>query len=325
MPSFQISDPPPTATLAETTENGRALAKATVNFVVENKTPVKRAALAKIIPEAQDDPGIYVIEGASSTMPTVRSLDFDPNLSQTVKVTITVPRAEVAKKGAFHLRVTNDPETDDDAVDSRPVAFEAAALAAAPAVKRPFPWWALIAAAAILVVAGVGVWWVFFRTSYPSLDEIRTNTVGQPLAAAVAYVESKLMTAIPQEVPTGPREPRIVDTAAVVGKNVTLTFDPGVVIPPLVGEGVGKLRETFDAFAGRANMEITATTNDPNECSDIVTVQQPPAGEYKSHKNFFFHVRNGTKSRRLCLGIIFDFELEDWTRLSPDIVINPGG
>ena len=231
MPSFQISDPPPTATLTETTENGRALARATVSYVVENKTPVKRAALAKVIAETQDDPGIYVIEGASSTMPTVCSIDFDPNLSQTVKVTVTVPRAQAARKGAFHLRVTNDPETDDDAIDSRPVAFEAAALPPAPVTKQPFPWWMVIAAAAILLVAGGGVWWAFFRTSYPSAEEILAQYRGQPVQDAVAFAEGRGMTVVRRIVR---RDGETLDTVLEVTKNppdgreAVITYDPGV-------------------------------------------------------------------------------------------------
>jgi hypothetical protein len=321
MPTFQISDPPPTVTLTEATENGRQVAKANVSFVVENKTPVKRAAVARVIAEAQDDPGIYLIEGASSTMTTVRSIDFEPNGSQTVNVTITVPRGEAIKKGAFHLRVAKDTETDDDAVDSRPIAYEAAALVAAPAPKRPFPWWAAIAAVVILLVAGVGVWWVFLRSTYPTAEEIRNNTVGQRVDVAVGYVEGEEMIPILQEVPTGGRDPQVVDTVTVDGRNVTLAFDPGVAVPRLQGEPLSTLDTVVPTLTGKATISLIQLSDDPSSCGDRISGQVPlnDANLYKTHTNFLIRWRDGTKTD---CGFVPPWVLDDLVTRFDHVFIN---
>jgi hypothetical protein len=326
MPTFQISDPPPTAPLAEATENGRQVAKATVSFVVENKTPVKRAAVARVIPEAQDDPGIYLIEGASSTMTTVRSIDFEPNGSQTVNVMVTVPRTEAAKKGAFRLRVAKDSEGDDDAVDSRPVAFEAAAATAAPPPpKRPFPWWAVIAAAVIVLIGAGAVTWVVWP-KYPGLAEIQRETVGKKIGEAIVYLESKGMTPVLAADPTSPREPMIVDKVAVADQEVTLMYDPGVELPILKGEYLSILDNVVPALAGKATIQLVREADDPGACVDLISNQSPQAlgNIYKTGTQFFVFWKHGASVDRRCsrlFDVLIPFDLQSYVAAHPDVIV----
>jgi hypothetical protein len=301
MPTFQISDPPPTVTLAEATENGRQIAKATVSFVVENKTSLKQAAVARVIPETSDDPGSYLIEGASPTMTTVRSVDFDPNGAQTVNVTITVPRSDIAKKGAFHLRVAKDTETDDDAVDSRPVAFETAAAAAAAKPKRPFPRWAAIAAGVIIVLGAGAVAWAAWP-KYPSVEEIQRATVGRHIVEAIHYLERKGLSHTLAHDPASPLGAEIVHTTIVVDHDVTLVYDPGILLRSLIGERLSILQTLVPRFAGEATIHLIRESDDPNDCFDKIVNQSPLAlsDVYEIGTKFVIFWRHGLSQDPNC-------------------------
>ena len=230
MPSYQISDPPTNPRLEEATVGGKAVSRGTVSFVVENKTPVKRMAVAKIIPDKPDDPGIYVITGSSKTLPTVSNLDLAPNQSQTIQVSITVPRGPVAKSGAFRLRVANDGDSDNDSIDSRPVAFEVPALSAGADPKRQFPWWALIAAVSVLITVA-GASWYLLKPNTLTIDEIKKLADNSPIDDAMKTLQSNDLKPVRLIKRQDSAKPGVVINVELEFSDpatVYLSYDPGI-------------------------------------------------------------------------------------------------
>jgi hypothetical protein len=253
-------------------------------------------------------------------MPTLFTLDFEPNQSQTVQVSVTVPRSTAAKKGAFRLRVAKDSESDDDSIDSRPVAFEVAALPAAPPPKTSFPWWAVAAAVVVLLVGAGGLWFVL--NMGPSIDQIRAKVVGEPIEEAENILSAENLSAVRRVVSGGDTDPgRVIaaDFDTNDRRKVHLSYDPGVVVPDLTDQSMSRLVSVFRELSGKAFPVIRSTSDDASACSDMIGSQDPlePSGTYKTGTTFFFTVRKGTKPN--CVRVFPRFE--EFVRLNPDLLI----
>ncbi|WP_156898261.1 hypothetical protein [Methylocapsa acidiphila] len=169
MASFQISDPSTKLILTDAMESGRPVSKGTVTFVVENLTGMNRTASLQVQPQDPMEIALYQIAGSAPTNPSIRSVDFGPREVQNVEVTITATRGSAAKSASFRLRAALEDDPDNDAIDSRPIAFDIpAAPPSPPPAKAPFPWWAVGVAVALVAVIGGGAWYALRGHSTPT-------------------------------------------------------------------------------------------------------------------------------------------------------------
>jgi hypothetical protein len=158
MASFEIADCPTTLALAKDAKGDQA---GNLALNVRNATDRTQAARVRIDPQGGAQAGWFAVEGASPTSPAEKDLDFDARASQTVRVAVAVPAGTPGGDHLFRVRVTSERDPDNDYTQSPAVAFKVLPPEAKPVVapKAKFPWWAIAAAAAVLlVVVGVFVW-----------------------------------------------------------------------------------------------------------------------------------------------------------------------
>lgn len=166
MPSFQISDPTTTVTLAEAAEGDGTVSKGNVVFTVENTTPLNRTATVSLVSDNKTDLTHCHIVGADPTSPQSVSFDFGPRQTQNVTVEVSAKHGSSAQSCAFRLRVTLETEPDNDVAESRPVAFSVPAGKTSLPPSKPFPWLVLvIAGVVVLVMVGVGLYFALSPSS----------------------------------------------------------------------------------------------------------------------------------------------------------------
>lgn len=303
MASFQISDPSTKLILTDATEAGRPVAKGSVTFVVENLTGLNRTASFDLQPQDAADAAIYRIGGSTPTNPTIRSLDFTPHQIQNVEVTVKAPRGATTKSASFRLRAALEDDPDNDAIDSRPVAFDiSAAPPPPPPAKAAFPWWAVGVGVVLVALIGGGAWYVLHRHSGKTkvTPDMIAGLVGKPVKVAEETILSWNYSYALQNQP-GPANPGVIATVALdpqSSSQVVLTYDEGVAIPNLIGQAPTKIGDVFVPLAGKATAAVESTRDDPNSCWDTISGQRPlsPSGTYKTGQSFFFVVTNGTKT-----------------------------
>jgi hypothetical protein len=200
MASFEIADCPTTLTLAKDAKGGQA---ANLALNVRNATDRTQAARVRVEPQGGAQAGWFAVEGASPTSPAEKDLDFEARATQTVRVAVAVPAGTPGGDHLFRVRVTSERDPDNDYTQSPAVAFKVLPPEVAPVVapKAKFPWWAIAAAAAVLlVVVGVFVW--IFRDdsgeevlstqdggAFLDLCRVWASECGQP--AADAFCQQK--------------------------------------------------------------------------------------------------------------------------------------
>lgn len=192
MPTFQISEPAPTATLIEEEEAGRRMARGKVAFIVSNTTALNRTASVRVVPGAQVDAGLFMIQGASPTVPTVANLDLPPRGAAMVTVAIAAPLGATARNGTFFLRAALDGDEDNDATDSRPIAFSvgAARASAKPEIRRPSLWVPIVAGIVVVLLVAASMTWIL----WPSQTMPRTQDLTELKTARqmVEYLDRNL-------------------------------------------------------------------------------------------------------------------------------------
>ncbi|MFC0219319.1 hypothetical protein ACFFJ7_13050 [Pseudochelatococcus lubricantis] len=180
MASFQISDPPPNAVLAEAAEV-KGTYNGLVAFTVENLTGQNLTASLSVLPAEEAERALYRFEGASVTNPTLYTVDFGPREVHTVKLAIAAPAGAAPKASSFRLRVALENGSDTDSVESRPVAFTVPALPAAPPpAKKPFPWWAVAVAAVLVIGVAGGLTYAFWPKPEVEEEEPGDQTTAAP-------------------------------------------------------------------------------------------------------------------------------------------------
>lgn len=122
---------------------------------------------------------------APPTSPGLLELDLETGATSTVTLLVTIPPDAPPGNYHFNIRAINTADTDNDVAESPAVSFtvpERTPAAVPP--KRAFPWWAVAAGVAFLILAGGGAWWAF-----PSDSEVTVPVVlGKDVAAAVTLL-----------------------------------------------------------------------------------------------------------------------------------------
>ena len=158
MASFEIADCPTTLTLAKDASGAQA---GTLALNLRNTTDRPQAGRVRVEPQSGAQPAWFRVEGAAPTSPAEKDLDFEARATQTVRVAVAVPAGTPGGQHLFRVRVTAERDPDNDYTQSPAVAFQVLPPEAKPVAppKARFPWWAIAAAVAVLVVVvGIFVW-----------------------------------------------------------------------------------------------------------------------------------------------------------------------
>ena len=141
-----VSDAPPFAVAGPSELAVDGSRAGTGSFTVSNVTGRAVRARVLVTPGAGADAGWFAVVGsAERALPDAGTA--------TVQVAVTVPPAAAAGSYTFVVGAALE-ESPDRVVSGSTVTF-----AVPEAAKRPFPWWIVIVAAAVLALAGAAIWW----------------------------------------------------------------------------------------------------------------------------------------------------------------------
>jgi PKD repeat protein len=160
--SFTIT----TASEAVPVERGRGEAAYTVTNA--NSGALRgRAKVVALPPAAQT---WFAIEGEAEQ-------DYQPNETRNHRVRIAVPASSPAAKYTFRLDMVSVVNPDEDFTEGPLVSFDYK-----PAIPpRPFPWWVIpVAAAVLIVIGGFLLWWLFPRGGEP--EQPKADFTAAPLS-----------------------------------------------------------------------------------------------------------------------------------------------
>lgn len=206
--------------------------------------------------------------------------DFAPNAAQQVVVELGVPPGSPPGSYSFHLDAVSQVDPDEDFTEGPSVAFD---VAPAPKPKKPFPWWILIVAGAVvlLIVVGVVVW-LLVRDTGPKTTPVPA-VVGFSAAAAESTLTNAGFITKTQLVPVSdPAQNGLVQSqdpaagsAQLPGTEMRITVGHMSLVPAVTG-----LAEA-DAKSAIAKADLKAAVRDvpaDQAHQGIVQSQDPPAG-----------------------------------------------
>src|ERR1035441_1595941 len=125
-----------------------ALGHAKVPFTITNETdrPIRSKFLIR--PQNPADASMLQVEGGPER-------NFKPRDTQSINVLVAASQSAAAGQRNFYLTAVDVEAPDDNFEDSQSVSFSYA-----KGTPTKFPWWIVIAAA-VLIAAGVGGWYIF--------------------------------------------------------------------------------------------------------------------------------------------------------------------
>lgn len=277
MQTFEIPEAPLTVSLTRGgngTPDVQAPHAGSLRFTVNNKAGYGVSGRASVLPQGDANAAWFAVEGEAQRQ-------FPASGSHVYTVRIQVPHDTPPGRHAFRLRVVNVNDPDNDFAESSVAGFEV------PAAAGPggFRWWILLVALAglLLVAAAAFAVWKFLPD-----DEVEVaDLVGEATMCEEVrerYPELDVVC-VPAEAGTGLPAGTVLAQDPAFGEalpaksTLTLTYDPGVVMPALVTVRVA------DATARLQAMGLEPVLNDLGPAAldgralDTVLAQRPPAGE----------------------------------------------
>ncbi|HKC03372.1 MAG TPA: PASTA domain-containing protein [Sphingomicrobium sp.] len=242
MPTFEIPDGPTTVELKRAAD---ATATGSIVFNVTNKSSDSCAGRLSVVPSGSSKEAWFTIDGD-------RERTFASGETQTATIKVTAPKDVAAGDYPFRLRAVAVNDPDNDHVEG-PVAT--AKVPAPPVVgqKKSLWWLWLIIALVVLIVLGVGGYFIVKsmggekETETPAKTVDTTKTGAVPDFTTGKTVEQAKVEAAGFDIvevagePTG-KPPRTIisqnpkgGTTQPQGSLVKVTFDPGVDVPALPG------------------------------------------------------------------------------------------
>ena len=279
MPSFEIPDGPTTVKLSGSLTDAKAPRTGSVVFAVNNKAGDTRSGRLSIQVAGQTKAEWFAIDGEQERK-------FDPSpASQTVTVKLSVPGEVAAGNYPFRLRVVAVNDPDNDFADGPATTAEVAARVPPPPPKI---WLWIVLAVVLLAVIGGVLWFVLKHKSdgptdigaTPATSETASaptptpsptasvpttatvpNLVGKTLAEAGPLAGDFDLTPVAGQA-AGKAPDTILQQApaadSVQNKGIPLkvTFDPGVIVPPLNGQNPEQAINTLN----RAGLHVQSST-----------------------------------------------------------------
>ena len=292
MPSFEIPDGPTTVKLSGSLTDAKAPRTGSVVFAVNNKAGDTRSGRLSIQVAGQTKAEWFAIDGEQERK-------FDPSpASQTVTVKLSVPGEVAAGNYPFRLRVVAVNDPDNDFADGPATTAE---VAAGVVPKPPKMWLWIVLAVVLLAVIGGVLWFVLkpkpdgppiivptpsasaptpTPSPTPSVPTTATvpNLVGKTLAEAGPLAGDFDLTPVAGQA-AGKAPDTILQQApaadSVQNKGIPLkvTFDPGVIVPPLNGQNPEQAINTLN----RAGLHVQSSTTRcvENGTAGLIVDSQP--------------------------------------------------
>lgn len=244
MPSFEIPDGPTTVKLAGSVTDAAAPRTGSIVFTVNNKSGEGRAARLSVQVAGQSKADWFVIDGEAQR-------NIAAGASETVTVNISVPASESAGDYPFRLRVVAVNDPDNDFADGPATTAHADKTGGGGGGGKAWIW-IVVAVLVLLVIGGITAWLLMppdepdvaptetpTETAAPTTATVpdlvgKTVAEAQPLAKDFDFTpvpgtaDGKVPSTIVSQAPNA-------GTTQPIGNPLKVTFDPGVVVPSLIG------------------------------------------------------------------------------------------
>lgn len=226
MPTFEIPDGP---TAVELKREGDPKKPAPVTgsavYSVTNKSSVSCQGRLSVQVAGSTKAEWFTIDGE-------RERSFNPGQTQTASVKITIPPEVLPGDYPFRLRVVAVNDPDNDHADGAVTVVKLTGP-----VKPASKWWiwVLVALVVLAVIGGI-VWYLLTpHGNVPNfvgetVDQAQKNSSGYQVNPVAGTASGKAPQIILSQDPQA-------GTSAKAGTAVKVTFDPGVTVPDLVGQG----------------------------------------------------------------------------------------
>lgn len=251
MPTFEIPDGPTTVELARSGGDPKtpAPAQGSAVFNVTNKSTESRAGRLSVQIAGSSKAEWFTVEGD-------RQRTFAAGETQTATIRISVPANLAAGDYLFRLRAVAENDPDNDYAEG-PVTT-AKVPKVVPVTGGGIPWWVwLLIGLVVLAALGVGAYFLLKggKDAGGPANIAENNTAPPPATPPPAtptvpkFVDQNVDTIAPNasgyqiiknETANTGKPPRIVyeqdpapNTALEPGKKVILSYEPGLVVPPL--------------------------------------------------------------------------------------------
>lgn len=248
-----------------------------IQFTVNNKAGYGVSGRASVQPQGDAKTEWFAIEGEAQRQ-------FHASGSHVYTVRVQVPPGTPPGRHAFRLRVVNVNDPDNDFAESSVAGFEVAAATGGGGFK----WWILLVVLAGLLVVG-GIAFAVWKAMSGGGDEVTVpdlvgeaaicTEVGERFAGSLQVVCDAAGETRGQPAGTVLAQDPAPDTVLAEGSTLTLTYDPGVVMPALVTVGIEQATERLQAMG----ITPVVTEIDPAELDgralNTVLAQHPQAGE----------------------------------------------
>jgi serine/threonine-protein kinase len=246
---------------------------ARAQFTVTNTSPQARKGRLLTRPHEPAKAEWFSVVGES-----IR--DFAPNAAQQAVVELKVPTGSPAGNYSFRLDAVAEDDPDEDFTEGPSVAFEVAPPAKPP---KPFPWWILIVAGAVVLLIVIGiVVWLLVRDTGPKTTKV-PSVIGFSAAAAQSTLTNAGFTVKTNSVPV--RDPaqngavQSQDPAAgtdqTAGTEVTITVGRMSLVPAVKGLPEADARNAI----AKADLKVAVHDVPANQAQQgLVQSQDPAAG-----------------------------------------------
>lgn len=239
--------------------------KAQTAFTVSNVLGRPMRGRVKVVAEEGAEAGWFTVAG-----PEVR--DFAAGATDQVRVDLAVPAGVAEGDYPFRLDVVAEENPDELSARGQSVHLQ---VPASEAPKKPFPWWIVAVAAAVLVAVVAVVLWLVLADSGVDVPDVegRPADVAQALlenAGFVVEVETDFETQEEPGTVLG-REP--AGDSLEEGSTVTLRVAGRIDAPPLGGKSLAEARQLLQ----EQGLRLTSAWEEPGGTG--VVNQHPGAGE----------------------------------------------
>jgi beta-lactam-binding protein with PASTA domain len=246
---------------------------ARAQFTVTNTSPQARKGRLLTRPREPAKPEWFSVVGES-----IR--DFAPNAAQQAVVELKVQPGSPPGSYSFRLDAVSEDDPDEDFTEGPSVAFEVAPPAKPP---KPFPWWILIVAGAVVLLIVIGiVVWLLVRDTGPKTKPV-PSVIGLSAAAAQSTLTNAGFTMKTRSTPvTDPAQNGVVQsqnpaagTAQPPGTEVTVTVGHMSLVPAVTGLAEDKAKSAI----AKADLKAAVRDVPANQAQQgIVQSQDPAAG-----------------------------------------------
>lgn len=181
--TYVVTTPATTVTLAPAPRVGQ------VAFTISNIAGRPMRTRLRLVPQEPAQPGWFAVQGGEERL-------LGLGATETFAVAVTVPPEVPAGSYTFRADAVGEDSPDEDFQTGPTVSLTVPAAVA----KAKFPWW-IVAAAAAVIVLGIGAFVFISRsgddpappiqTDQPVATVVVANIGGQPVSAARAALEAQ--------------------------------------------------------------------------------------------------------------------------------------